>query len=584
MRFIATLQVMLLVAALVPSAFGQTTGPIGVRPHYRFGTVSPQRPVGSRYKIRINANADNDQVIKILYAARSFVNPNRTEPAGFYQLEFNLYSYWLRYPDIGCLGWPPRSPTGEVFHSQGGLWVSVPDYPATEPTFPRALRGRVGIRPSNLQRYPRQSSGINNIASLTKIETIGQQNMVGKDIELELVRGDTFTNDLSNWGFRFDPNRSDNLPSSCLADLPRGSVYRRWLVTARYDGETFRWDVALPEEQARFLDPNRIVDFVTEFFELRGTFQVFAWDFFFQEEGQPAWIPISDFKVTYQVLPGRNTGSGVRIGTYQGRRVLEFSNDRTDTYAQLNDIITLSDSTDWPRITAVANGASFQPGISPGSAVSIFGRNLSGTTRSVSATDIVTSRLPFSLDGVRVWIDNLEAPVIAISPDQINVQAPNLLGRGRYPVRVATSKGEHSMDVDVQATSPAFFTFSDGKQVAAQHADYTYLARSGSLPGAVAGPARPGETVILYATGLGATNPGFPIGQFLPGPVPLAAIPTVRVGGERATVVWAGVVSPLLWQVNVQLPDRLASGDLPILLEAGGRTTQSGATLAIAAP
>jgi uncharacterized protein YjdB len=314
-------------------------GPIGVVPY--LGNSAAAFPVSFRYKVRLNRNTATGP-IKVLFMARSFFNPSRTEPAGLYQIETNLYSYWLRYTDTSCLGWPPRSPTNEVWHGQGGLWISVPDYSATDPNFPPNLRGRIGVRPSDPVMFPRQNAGIDNIPNLSKIETMAQQNMTGIDIAMEISRGTTFTDDLSNWGYRFHPLHSENAPELCVGDLPRGFEYRRWHVTATFGGKKYESIFALPEQQASHIAPNRMLDMVTEFFESAGDFQAYLWDFAYQEEAAAVWRPITKFTVNYQNFPSRNLGSGVKVGVYQGTPVLEFSNDRTDTYAKLGDILTIS--------------------------------------------------------------------------------------------------------------------------------------------------------------------------------------------------------------------------------------------------
>ena len=214
--------------------------------------------------------------------------------------------------------------------------------PVSDPNFPPNLRGRIGARPADPVLFPRQNSGIDNIPHLSKIETMAQQNMTGVGISMELSRGSTFTTDLSNWGYRFDPARADNSPAACIADLPSGHVYRKWRVTATFCGKRYETDFALPEQQASHLAPNRMLDMVTEFFELPGDFQVYVWDVGYLEEAEASWRPITKFTVGYQNFPSRNLGSGVKVSSYQGKSVLEFSNDRTDTYAKLGDILTIS--------------------------------------------------------------------------------------------------------------------------------------------------------------------------------------------------------------------------------------------------
>src|SRR4029077_13598938 len=73
-------------------------------------------------------------------------------------------------------------------------------------------------------------------------------------------------------------------------------------------------------------------------------------------------------------------------------------------------------------ITSVSNNASGGAGIESGSWVSIYGSNMSATTRSWQASDFVGSLLPTTLDGVSVKINGKAATVYYISPGQVNVQ------------------------------------------------------------------------------------------------------------------------------------------------------------------
>jgi hypothetical protein len=86
------------------------------------------------------------------------------------------------------------------------------------------------------------------------------------------------------------------------------------------------------------------------------------------------------------------------------------------------------------NIAAVTNGASFQPDFASATWVSIFGTNLSESTRAWQSSDFVGGLLPTSLDGVSVTIDGVPAYVEYISPTQINVLAPDdaKVGRSRF--------------------------------------------------------------------------------------------------------------------------------------------------------
>src|ERR1700730_1101152 len=108
-------------------------------------------------------------------------------------------------------------------------------------------------------------------------------------------------------------------------------------------------------------------------------------------------------------------------------------------------------------VGGVVNGASFQPGIVPGSWLTIKGSNLSPVASDTWDKAIVNGNLPTSLDGVSVNVGSKPAFVYFISPGQINVQAPDV-GTGPVPVIVTTPGGTSvAVTANVVAQSPAFF-------------------------------------------------------------------------------------------------------------------------------
>jgi uncharacterized protein (TIGR03437 family) len=77
-------------------------------------------------------------------------------------------------------------------------------------------------------------------------------------------------------------------------------------------------------------------------------------------------------------------------------------------------------------------------------------------------------------------------------------------------------------------------------------------------------PAKPGEIVILYATGLGATKPRLPAGQIPTGIAWLDKLADFRVtlaGGtvDRANLLYAGAAPGFagLYQINLRLPENV---------------------------
>ena len=89
--------------------------------------------------------------------------------------------------------------------------------------------------------------------------------------------------------------------------------------------------------------------------------------------------------------------------------------------------LSSSTTTPAPAISAngVVNGASFQPGVTANSWVTIQGTNLAGQTDDWSHS-IVNGALPPALDGVSVSMGGQAAYVYYISTGQLNVLAPNV--------------------------------------------------------------------------------------------------------------------------------------------------------------
>jgi uncharacterized protein (TIGR03437 family) len=94
-------------------------------------------------------------------------------------------------------------------------------------------------------------------------------------------------------------------------------------------------------------------------------------------------------------------------------------------------------------------------------------------------------------------------------------------------------------------------------------------------------PAAPGEEIVLYGTGFGATNPATPAGQLITTDLPLATMPTITIGGMATTPLFAGLISAGLFQINVTVPASAASGDVPVVALVGSTASPSGAMITV---
>jgi uncharacterized protein (TIGR03437 family) len=118
--------------------------------------------------------------------------------------------------------------------------------------------------------------------------------------------------------------------------------------------------------------------------------------------------------------------------------------------------------------------------------------------------------------------------------------------------------------VKMSLTTPSLLRFGGGKAVLATHSDYTLVgATSMSAPGYPVTPAKPGETITLWGVGFGLPNEGIVNGSSsqsgsLPGN------PGIFIGGVRANVTFAGLVSPGLYQINTTVPESTEAGDAQV--------------------
>jgi uncharacterized protein (TIGR03437 family) len=244
-------------------------------------------------------------------------------------------------------------------------------------------------------------------------------------------------------------------------------------------------------------------------------------------------------------------------------------------------IFALTNVNPAPRISAVVNAEGGSPTIAPNTWVEIDGTNLAppGDSRLWQGADFVNSQLPTQLDGVSVTINGKAAYVYYISPGQVNVLTPPDAMQGAVQVQLTSDGFTAGTSVQAQQVAPSLFVINGGPYVLATHADGSLLGPASLYPG-VTTPARPGETIVVYGNGFGTTSPPVVSGSTgQSGKLP--ASPLFKLGGNSATVLFAGVVSPGLYQFNVVVPQSTPDGDNALTVTYGGLATQSGTLLSV---
>jgi uncharacterized protein (TIGR03437 family) len=233
-----------------------------------------------------------------------------------------------------------------------------------------------------------------------------------------------------------------------------------------------------------------------------------------------------------------------------------------------------------PLITAVRNSASGNAAIAPNTWTTIDGANLApaGDARVWTANDFVKGNMPASLDGVSVTVNGKAAFVYYISPSAINILTPPDAITGTVQVQV-TFNGVvgPAFQVVAQSIDPAFFLWDS--YVVATHADYSLVGPATLFPG-LSTPAKPGETIVLWANGFGATSTPVVSGSTTQSGT-LAVNPTIRIAGKQAAVTFAGLVSEGLFQFNVTVPTATLDGDQSIIATYNGASTQIGTFLTV---
>jgi len=232
------------------------------------------------------------------------------------------------------------------------------------------------------------------------------------------------------------------------------------------------------------------------------------------------------------------------------------------------------------QITKVANAEGESPTIAPNTWTEIKGSNLApaGDSRIWQTSDFINNQMPTALDGVSVTVNGKNAFVWYISPGQVNILTPPDSMQGTVNITLNNGSASTSSTAKAAALSPSFFVF-DGTHVIAAHLNGTDVGPSTLYPGLTT-PAKPGETIVVFANGFGPTSPPVVSGSPVQAGT-LSPLPVVKIGGVAAAVQFAGLVFPGGFQFNVTVPPGTPDGDQPIVATYNGATTQSNTVLTV---
>jgi uncharacterized protein (TIGR03437 family) len=232
-------------------------------------------------------------------------------------------------------------------------------------------------------------------------------------------------------------------------------------------------------------------------------------------------------------------------------------------------------------ISSVTNGASNLTGaISPGEIVVVYGSNL-GPQQLVNEQVASNNVVATAAGGSRILFNGIPAPILYSLATQVSAVVPfGLTGSTASVVVQYGNQVSPAISVPVVPTSPALFTAdSSGQgQALANNPDGTNNS--------AANPAPAGSVIALYATGVGKLSPAVPDGTVLFPPLPNTALPvSVTIGGQIAIAHSAtGVANTVAGsvQIYVALPAGVSGAAVPVVISAGGVSSPSGVTIAVA--
>jgi uncharacterized protein (TIGR03437 family) len=110
---------------------------------------------------------------------------------------------------------------------------------------------------------------------------------------------------------------------------------------------------------------------------------------------------------------------------------------------------------------------------------------------------------------------------------------------------------------------------------------YDIIGPTGTSLGYPTVAAKPGDTVTLYGTGLGPTNPAVPAGQLFSGVALMTNSVNLSINKVSVIPTLAGLAEAGVYQINLTVPAGLGKGDVPLVATVGGAQTQSGIVISL---
>ena len=223
-----------------------------------------------------------------------------------------------------------------------------------------------------------------------------------------------------------------------------------------------------------------------------------------------------------------------------------------------------------PKIAAVVNAADGTLPVAPGGLISVYGQQM-------APVNLATSEIPLptALGESCLTVNGVSVPLLFVSSQQINGQLPfNVDGNAQMTLHTPGGISDN-FNFSILPAAPAVFrTGAAGPQsglATVTRADNGELVTPTN-------PVHPGDSIVIWATGLGRTSPAIDAGMAAPSdPLADAVIqPSVMLGGVALDIQYAGLVpgSVGLYQINAAVPRSAPLGlSMPLVIAQGGSST-----------
>jgi trimeric autotransporter adhesin len=237
-----------------------------------------------------------------------------------------------------------------------------------------------------------------------------------------------------------------------------------------------------------------------------------------------------------------------------------------------------------PNVPSVASGGvtsgAGQTGevvVAPGDVITIGGQYFAAAPVSATSLPLTTA-----LAGTQVLFGGASLPLIYSSSGKILAIVPyNLAPNAQYQLIVSQGGAiSGPVSVTVGTAQPDILQIANANASSVAKNTWSLLTAGTAFNLAKAGPATalaPGDSLVIYCTGLGAINQTLAPGQPAPAtPVSTVNTVSVSIGGKNMPVGFAGLVPgyPGIYQITGTVPSDAPVGkNVPITVSVAGQTS-----------